>query len=408
MMHRLLFTVFAGLVASLAHGVDYGIDRPPHDYWTRPLGDGFSRVKGDLESGKTELDRSSELAFVRSLLRVLDVPESSQMLVFSATSLQQAQISPGNPRALYFNEELYIGWVPGGKIEIVSVDPQAGAIFHMFRIPRGGEMIRPDRSTKCINCHMNEDTRWVPGLVSKSVVPGPNGGSLMAFRKEQNGHGVPLKERFGGWYLTGKHKITEHWGNVAGRFNAGELTKVPLDAGTRFDAGRYPVATSDVLPQLLHEHQVGFDNRFIEAVYKTRALAVAKSASAGAELDKMARELTRYVLFADEVPLPNGGIEGDPAFVQAFARNRRAVPPGASLKDFELKTRMFKFRCSYMIYSPLFAGLPVELKMRIYKRMREALDVKVPDREYAYLPAAEKQAIRAILKATLKDLPQGW
>jgi hypothetical protein len=78
------------------------------------------------------------------------------------------------------------------------------------------------------------------------------------------------------------------------------------------------------------------------------------------------------------------------------------------LKDFDLKSRLFKFRCSYMIYSPLFTGLPPELKQRIHARLAEALNIQRPDREYMYLPAPEKQAIHAILKATLKDLPQGW
>jgi hypothetical protein len=61
-----------------------------------------------------------------------------------------------------------------------------------------------------------------------------------------------------------------------------------------------------------------------------------------------------------------------------------------------------------MIYSPEFIGLPLAMKQRIYLRLREALSVERPDKEYAYLPPAEKVAIRTILKGTLPDLPSGW
>jgi hypothetical protein len=78
------------------------------------------------------------------------------------------------------------------------------------------------------------------------------------------------------------------------------------------------------------------------------------------------------------------------------------------LKDFDLRTRLFKHRCSYMIYSPVFAGLPTAMKLRVYQRLREALSLEEPRRDYAYLPAPEKQTIRRILKATLADLPDAW
>ena len=81
---------------------------------------------------------------------------------------------------------------------------------------------------------------------------------------------------------------------------------------------------------------------------------------------------------------------------------------GASLREFDLRTRLFKNRCSYMIYSPEFQGLPVKMKQQIYIRLREALSVEKPAKEYAYLPVVEKMAIRTILKGTLTDLPPGW
>jgi hypothetical protein len=283
-------------------------------------------------------------------------------------------------------------------------------VFYIFPVPRNGEAVRIERSTRCMNCHSREDTGYVPGLVVKSVVPGPTGGSLQAFRQGLSGHGIPYADRFGGWYLTGKHGISEHWGNLIGRFQEGKLLKQPIEPGRYFSYDRYPVASSDVLPQLVHEHQVGFANRVIEAAYFTRQTADPKASTAeqSKALDAKAKELVRYLLFADEPALPTGGIEGDAAFKTDFLANRRAIPAGASLKDFDLKTRLFRYRCSYMIYSSVFQGLPEVMKQQVYRNLREALDPQRPDRQFAYLPATEKQAIRTILKGTLPGLPAGW
>jgi hypothetical protein len=388
------------------------IDQPPHNYWQRPLNDRFTRLKDDLESGRIALDRGGEKAFLMSLLRTLGVPATSQMLVFSTTSLQLGLISPRNPRALYFNEDLYVGYIPGGRIEIVSLDPELGGIFYIFDIPKDERPLRIERSQRCMNCHARADTRHVPGLVVKSVIPGPGGGSLTAYRQEETGHGIPFEKRFGGWYVTGKHGITNHWGNLVGELSPQGLAKNPVEPGKSFAFDRYPVTTSDVLPQLLHEHQAGFVNRVLEASYRARTYLHAGQGALTSEheeeLDKQARLLVRYLLFADEIVLPSDGVEGDAAFKSDFLRDRRITTQGVSLKDFDLRTRLFKHRCSYMIYSPVFEGLPPAMKERVYRRLGEALNVEKPDQEYAYLPAVEKGIIRGTLKETLRDLPARW
>ncbi|MEO6787968.1 MAG: hypothetical protein ABI318_17730 [Chthoniobacteraceae bacterium] len=407
-------SIFPGIlfaVSACAEPSYRNFDEPPHNYHTASLKDRFSRMKADLESGRIPLDRTSEKAFVISLLKALDIPATSQMLVFSTTSLQLRFITPRNPRAIFFNEDLYVGYIPGGKIELISMDPELGSIFYIFDIPTDSRPIAPERSERCVNCHTREDTGFVPGLVIKSVIPGPTGGSLKTFRGGQTGHGIPFAQRFGGWYVTGDRGIAQEWANVIGRYSGDDITKTFVKPGQLFDFSKYPVATSDILPQLVHEHQAGFANRVLQAGYRARtALYLDKgnlSAAHAAELAEQARIVTRYMLFADEVPLPSGGIEGDPAFKKDFLAKRRVVQ-GGSLRDFDLRTRMFRFRCSYMIYSPEFAGLPPAMKQRIYLRLREALSVERPDREYAYLASAEKIAIRTILKATLPDLPSGW
>jgi hypothetical protein len=270
-----------------------------------------------------------------------------------------------------------------------------------------------------MNCHAGGDTGHVPGLVVKSVVPGPGGGSLDAYRREQSGHAIPWGERFGGWYVTGEGGLTNHWGNVIGRYADGTLNRVSNRPEDRVAWERYLLRTSDLLPQLVHEHQVGFVNRVVEATYRARARlgadpAATATATAGTldseavrEFDEQAERLVRYFLFADEAPLPEGGIAGDAVFREDFLRNRRAVE-GASLKDFDLRTRLFRHRCSYMIYSAVFEGLPWPVKERVYRRLGAALDEARPSPGFEYLQVEEKRVIRRILRATLTDLPAGW
>jgi hypothetical protein len=192
----------------------------------------------------------------------------------------------------------------------------------------------------------------------------------------------------------------------------GKIQRNGITPGQYFDFDKYLVSTSDVLPQLLLEHQNGFVNRVVEAGYRARAAVHADGGRLTpahiAELAEQARLVTRYVLFADEVPLPTGGVEGDAAFKADFLSARKPAADGASLRDFDLHTRLFRQRCSYMIYSSVFTGLPPVMKQAIYRRLGEALSTTRPDREYAYMPATEKQAIRGILKSTLTDLPVGW
>lgn len=353
------------------------IDLPPHNYKTRPLNDPITKLIPKLESGEIKIDRSSELAFLRGLLNILEIPVSSQTLVFSTTSLQLSLISPRNPRAIYFNEEISVGFIPGGRIEIVSLDPELGGIFYIFDIPRDESPLRFDRSQRCMNCHASDDTGFVPGPVIKSVVPGPGGGSLDAFRLRQSGHGIPFEERFGGWHVTGNHSISNHWGNLTGRYIAGNITKITNNIGQNFGLEKYPAATSDILAHLVHEHQVGFINRVVEAAYRARTIDHLASGAPltdaqNKELDQQADILARYILFKDEAPLP-GPIDPDPAFKSDFLKNRRVARNGASLKDLDLQTRLFKYRCSYMVHTPIFQNLPKSIKARVHKRLSAAL-----------------------------------
>ncbi len=404
--------IVALMMAAPLHGADIrDFAATPHLYWQRPPQDRFTHLYKKIQDGSVKLDAASANAYLASLLRALEIPVTSQLLVFSVTSLQSSLISPANPRALYFNEDTYVGYVPGGRIEIASFDPQLGGIFYIFDVPLGSQAPAADRSQRCFNCHAGSFSHHVPALFVESVIPGDNGGPLDAYRRDSNGHGVPFAERLGGWHVTGAPQSWPHHGNTLGNYFQGQLTTRPNPPGAQFDLKKYLVPTSDILPHLLHEHQVGFTNRVVEAVYQTRArLDASQNKLTPADvtaLDELASGLVRYVLFADEAPLP-APVKGDADFMKVFLQNRRAALGGASLRDFDLRDRLFKNRCSYMIDSSLWDGMPPLLKQSLYAKMWSALQDDTHDPVSAHLPAPERRAIRQIIKETKPGLPGWW
>ena len=376
-----------------------GIFNPLHEYDTRPVDDRFSRYVASLEAGEVQLDTSSEQAMLVSLLKELEVPVSSQMLVYTATSLQKGLISPRNPRALYFNDDTYVGFVPGGRIEVVSLDPTLGGVFYLFDRLRLGQQPNVRRTSDCMNCHAPRHMDNVPGLVIESVIPGMTGGGERAFRREKSGHSVPLADRFGGWHLTGTGPaLTKHWGNMLIQRKNGEAKELPNPPGERFDLSRYPLPTSDLLAQLLHEHQAGFVNRALQAGYRYRELAAAGDVGDEA-LAELSQPLVHYLLFADEAPL-SPGMVGESPLAADFAAPAKRDSAGRSLRDLDGKTRLLRYRCSYMIYSPAFTGLAEPLRLRVLSDLAAELTGSA---EGSHLPAEERAALHQILTETLPD-----
>jgi hypothetical protein len=380
-----------------------GIYNPLHKYETRAPDDRFSRFLKDWDQGKSNsIDLGGDLQFLRSLLNELEVPVSSQMLVFTATSLQKGLISARNPRALYFNDDTYVGYVPRGRIEVISLDPQLGGIFYIFDRLQPGRRPVVRRSSDCMNCHAPRHMDNIPGLVVESVIPGLTGGGERAFRREQSGHAIPISERFGGWHLTGVGDAMPHnWSNLLLIRKSGEAKEVPNPPGERSDLTRYPLPTSDLLAQLLHEHQVGFVNRTLQAGYRYREMA-AEGAVDDAALTKLSAPLVDYLLFVDEVALVPSMI-GESPFASDFTAAGKRDSKGRSLRDLDGQTRLLRNRCSYMIYSPAFSGLPTPLRQRVLRELAKRLKGGASDPP---LSAVEREAAHAILIDTLPEFAQ--
>jgi hypothetical protein len=377
---------------------------PTHGYWTRAPVDAFNALVAKQQAGNAVSFSGDAREQLVALLKTLDIAVSSQMLVYSATSLQSGLILPSNPRAIYFNEEVYVGYAPGGRLEVAAVDPALGPVFYLAKSD-SGRPLQVQRSERCMNCHAGRTSWGVPGLVAESVIATVNSGaSLDGFRREQAGHTIPLSERLGGWHVTGAHEQGGHLGNLLGTAEGGGYTRYPNPPGSRFHWDHYPVATSDLFAHLLHEHQIGFHNLVTLGLYRTRdALAAgggAIRAEDRAELDEIAWKLVRYLLFSGEAALPEGGLKPDSRLLADFTARRIAGPSGRSLRDLDLAKRLFTNRCSYMIYTRGFSSLPAEFKRRVLKGLTIALSENGAPAEFDYLPAQEKGNIRLILRET--------
>lgn len=375
----------------------------PHSYWTIPPTDPFSQFLNHTPKVGLPLEGKDAKTQLTNLLAALQIPESSQLLVYSATSLQSGLILPTNPRALYFNEDTYVGYVPGGRMEVAAIDATLGPIFYVSRPENAGppQFIRSER---CMNCHAGRTTSQFPGMVAESVLCTPTGASLDGFRRETVGHHIPLSERLGGWHVTGPHALGEHLGNLMGETIPGGYRKTTNSPGSSFNWSHYLNKTSDLLAHLLFEHQLGFHNLVTLAHYRTReALAAGQGHLREidkAMLDEVAKRLVRYVLFAEEAALPAGGVTPDPQYLKDFLARRIPTKDGYSLRDMDLHTHIFQNRCSYMIYTPAFQTLPQEVKTRFCAHLSAALSEHNSPAEFAYLSADEKGRILRILSET--------
>jgi hypothetical protein len=409
------------LVHGQAHE-DYEL--PPIQYSKTAPKDAVSAIEARLASGTTRPPDDPK-GFVRWLLEELRVPEESQVLVFSKTSLQRDLIRPDHPRAMFFSDSAYVGWVPGGLLEVTSFDPVLGATFYGLD-PRAATL-KFDRSDNCMSCHGGSMTRKVPGLMVRSVFPDHRGEPILSAGTFLVTHETPLEDRWGGYYVTGTHGAARHMGNVIARETpAGATLDRDLGANVtdltgRFPTERYLRPTSDIVALIVLEHQIGAHNAILHANLWTR-LALHRlealkrelgaqfhdgfGSSTRSVINNQADRVLEQLLFVRETPISR--ISGDTAFQSAFLKARRADAQGRSLRDFDLKTRVFKYRCSYLIYSPVFDGLPEIVRETVLTKLWTILTSSQAPPPFQHLADAERAAIREILAETKPGLPACW
>lgn len=348
-----------------------------------------------LRSGEVQLEfqQAGGRGYLDSVLDALGIPASSQTLVFSKTSAQFRLISPANPRALYFNDDVYVGWVPGGPfLEVSAATGDGQAVFYtLSQDPTTAPSFRLDVHGSCLQCHDSARTDGVPGHMLRSVYPDPEGMPYFGQGTTDIRPSTPLAERWGGWYVTGTTGGV-HRGNavIATENRAAQLDQGPgidvTDLAGRFNVRRYLSPHSDVVAHLVLTHQVRMHNAIAFAVREARKaldyrdatrerfgeLSESSRASIGRRIERPAEKVVSELLFLDEAPL-GGPVTGTSSFAQDFAAMGPRDEQGRSLRELDLKTRLLKYRCSWLIYSDAFDGMPKETKDYVYRRLDELL-----------------------------------
>jgi hypothetical protein len=417
----------AGLAAGGRAQEAEPFEDPPINYSATKPNDRASKLNEAFRKQADEIRGWPARRRLRWLLDQLDVPVDSQILVFSKTSHQRAIIGPKNPRVLFFSDEAYVGWVPGGAMEVTLFDPVLGATFYLLDATEDGEKPILQRDNQCLSCHKSYER--TPSLRARSVMPDAEGEALSGSSISNIDPDTPYTDRWGGWYVTGAPSPFRHRGNTVGKTEADFRTADGKGGVTLqslkdyFDIGRYPKPTSDIVALSVHDHQV-FVHNVLAAANQTARLSLARwpatreilqlpadAPLAGSTLVSLTSEADKVIsalLCREEPALPAEGLRGDGEFEKSYEKGRRADPQGRALRDLDLKTRLFRYRCSPLIYSESFKGFPPELRTLVLTRLAAILRAEEPPADYAYLPAAERKAIDEILTATLPDLPASW
>lgn len=384
-------------------------DDPAIAYATAPLDNVVDELNRRLESGAATLTFDGRSGYLQSVIDALQLPVDSQLLLFSKGSLQRRQIEPSNPRAVFFDDGVALGWVRDGDLlEVAVQDRRAGLVFYSLE-QRPAERPAFKREFRCLGCHMTGDTLGVPGLLMFSTTPAT---SDRAARAVATDHRTAVAERWGGWFVTGRSGGARHRGNQVQGF-AASPDGVASVAGL-FDPEGFRATASDIAALLTYSHQVHMANLLTRAAWEARAAdpSLRPGAPASPEqtqalealMNGIAEEVVDYMLFVDEAPLPNP-IAGDSGFAERMSARGPRDSRGRSLYELDLNRRLLKYPCSYLVYSPAFDALPLLIKAPIYKRMWDVLGGAVRDPRYSVLSLADRQAIVEILKDTRPDLP---
>lgn len=392
------------------------LDHPAIKYWS-DTDDPVARLEKKLEAGTAHLDYSDDgRSYLASLLKNLGINPDSQMLVFSQTSFQAIRISPSTPRALYFNDSVAVGFVQHGDVlELAALDPRQGEVFYTLSATRSAAP-RFARRNVCIQCHQGPATLGIPGIVVSSVYPDSGGQPLRRAGDFATDDRSPIERRWGGWYVTGKTGSQHHMGNaiVPDPTHPDELerkdTQNLTSLGWRVLTYSYLMPTSDVVALMTLEHQTRMTDLMIRTGWDTRiAQQTGKmdDPATEAKIDGEIEELVTYMLFADEAELRDP-IEGVSTFMQTFPERGPRDKQGRSLRDFDLKTRMFRYPLSYMIYSEAFDGMPEYDRARIWQRIYDVLTGKDTGKTFARLTPEDRKAILEIVRDTKSGLPDYW
>ena len=398
-------------IANAQHALLYDDEYEVIEYGSSDLQDIVSRLQGRIIAKEATLSFSTDRGYLDSVLQELNISSTSQILVFSKTSLQQPLISPETPRALYFNDEVYVGWVQGsGILEVASMDPDLGPVFFTLEQKETETPVFNREYELCLRCHdsLSLSGGGTPRFIMSSNYTGILGqlvsheGSVMTTSR------TPIRSRWGGWFVSGLHGEQKHLGNVIIE-SAADLSDERLaTSGNLFSIAEvsnlapYISPFSDIVALMVIEHQIEVQNEIARVNFQSRTLL------ADDEINDL--ELSDERLFIAEGLIDSLFMTGQPEFLaringtsgfsENFMSRGKKDSQGRSLRELDLSKSLFKYPFSYLIYSDAYASLPKKVREIIAQRIKEVLSPEYSGDFYPHISPSSKIIITEILDDT--------
>lgn len=405
-------------IAGDARSQQGNFERPPINYLDADVHDPVAELVEKLDSGDVTLSYDDQFGYLKSVLQQLDVPQSSQTLVFSKTSLQLHRISPRHPRSLYFNDNVYVGFCQKGDVlELAATDAKQGAIFYTLEQSREAKPRFVRDRGNCLSCHASSRTQGVPGYLVRSVFADVAGRPKLGSGTFLTDHTSEFDDRWGGWYVTGNHGTMRHMGNTICEGDEYTFDRDPGANRTALDdyirTEDFLTPHSDIVALMVLEHQTQMHNAIAAANYETRQALHQSyqmnellerpkdhiSESAERRISASADRVLEYLLMVGEFQLTDA-VSGSSEFATEFAARGIKDARGRSLRDFDLQTRLFKYPCSYLIYSDAFDALPKQVHDIVISRLTAILKGDDDSPEYEHLTPKLRREILEILVDT--------
>jgi hypothetical protein len=253
-------------------------EHPAIQYASRPTTDRVARLNRTLAAGGHSLQRDSQTGYLRPVLDALGIPLESQLLVFSKTGVQRAYTNPHNPRAIFFDESVAVGYVPGAPaLELAAHDPQQGVVFYTLDQDAAAPVLT--RRTSCLTCHVTASTLNVPGIIVRSNTVDDNGNVVAREGSYDVNHQTPHPDRWGGWFVTSDalavpYSQRGHSGNITVAGQGVTSNQVFVEwVNSAPETRGYLASTSDIATMVTFDHQMHAINLLTRLNWEARAAA---------------------------------------------------------------------------------------------------------------------------------------
>ncbi|MEJ0008303.1 MAG: hypothetical protein WDM77_18555 [Steroidobacteraceae bacterium] len=400
----------------------YDSEYPVIGYSATPQHNAIARLQTRLLRGEVRLKFKSPRGYLDSVLKNLGIDPSSQILVYSKSSLQVEWVNAAAPRAIYFNDDTYAAWVQAvGLLEFVTMDSQLGPVFYTMTNQKDSTSGFGRETLRCLDCHDKFALQGggVPMFLATSNYVDVNGLTLKPIAAKEVTDQTPLEIRWGGWYVSGRQGSQVHLGNIQVH-KAREIANVDLarrgnlaSLAALLDTRPYVTDKSDIVALLVFEHQSTVYNLITRINFKVRSRVAREFNAASAVvasrntlnpktkawMQKLTEPLVQAMLFENAAPLTDT-VASTSGFDRWFQAQGPRDKAGRSLRELDLKTRLFKYPLSYLVYSPAFDGLPDYVRNYVYGRFAEILRGRGVHGTFSRLSAADRQAVTEILTAT--------